>query len=398
MKLFFTLTCLFFPFISSHAQWQKIGSGTTQDLYDIQMKGRVGYIAGHNSTILKSTDSGKSWKGLALSIPSHLRALYFIDSSVGFVTGENARVQKTIDGGKTWSQKYAQTAAYAFAMTFNNNFGIAVGDDMLAIRSANSGETWTVDTTFHSGAQLNSVCILPGGMCWAVGDSGYILKKHVSGKKWTIVASPTNMNLNYICNIGDSVLIATGSMTDSAHTGIHQNILLRSTDSGKTWASIQIPEMKTIKTAWFFNKDTGFLAGGSGLVERCYDPFVKRNRQLSGTASTLNKLFFYGETGFAVGDGGTFCRTFNSGGFGLGISQVTNPAQAIFYPNPSTGMITLNASNEIQALSIYDIYGRCIRVYNNEVPQSFYISQKGNFLLSVEFKDGRKSEQKVSIP
>jgi hypothetical protein len=129
-------------------------------------------------------DQINSWSNINLSIPQNMRAVFFINKDTGFIVGENARIQKTMNGGSTWSQKYVRTAAYGYDIHFRGQYGIAVGKDMLAVSSNNMGETWAVDTTFVSNKRLNSACILPNGQCWAVGDSGYILNKHISRRLW----------------------------------------------------------------------------------------------------------------------------------------------------------------------------------------------------------------------
>ncbi len=400
MKLIFSFVLICFQCLPSYAQWKKLGSPTAQDLYDIQMRGPVGYIAGQNSTVLKSSDSGRTWKSLALTIPTHLRSLYFIDSSIGFVSGENARIQKTNDGGKTWSQKYVRTAGYLYAIRFSNNFGIAVGKDMLAVRSDDFGETWQVDTTFKSNKRLNSVCILPNGICWAVGDSGYMIKKHLSEKKWEVIKYPGKIDLNHISNFGDSVLIVAGGMPDSTVVGVHHNIFLRSLDSGKTWASTTMPEMKTILAAWFSSKDTGFLAGSNGIISKSYDPFNKRGQQfpVPPTASNLSKIFSYNNgVGLIVGDGGIILRTTNNGGFGLSIlSPQTNPHIQL-YPNPCGGNFSIISDETIVSVSVYDVFGRLISQETSGDMNQIHIGSKGIYMVCVELANGSKSIQKLMV-
>jgi len=397
MKFCFAFILLCFQFSGLQAQWKKISSGTSQDLYDIQMIGQNGYIAGQNSTVLKSTDSGKNWKSVQLTIPCNLRALHFLDSSVGFVTGENARIQKTYNGGKTWVQKYVRTAAYAYAIKFSGNNGIAVGRDMLAVRSYDSGETWQVDTTFRSDKKLNSVCILPGGMCWAVGDSGYMIKKHLTQKKWTIVKYPGKIDLNYVSNFGDSVLIVAGGMPDSVQVGVHYNIFLKSTDSGKSWNSTNISEMKTINTGWFFTADTGFMGGSNGIISKCYQPFNIRSQQLSGTASSLHKMFFYSHIGYIVADGGTILRTTNYGGFGLGISSPEKNTVIQIYPNPSQGNMMITSEVKILSIQIDDAFGRRIMQLHGDHTETINIANKGIFFVTVHLVNGQVLRQKVLI-
>jgi photosystem II stability/assembly factor-like uncharacterized protein len=399
MKVFLTIIIILLPFLPVQAQWKKAATPTIEDLYDIQVRGAVGYSAGQNSTVLRTDDSGKSWKKLALGIACNLRALYFTDSLTGIVTGENARILKTINGGKTWVQKYVRVAAYTNAIVFSGNQGIAVGRDMLAIRSADAGETWHTDTTLNSRKMLNGICISPDGTCWAVGDSGYILNKHLSRGKWDIIKYPTTINLNSISCIGDSVLLIAGGMPDSTRVGVHYNIFLRSTDKGKTWASTAISEMKTVNAAFFRTKDTGFFAGSNGIISRSYEPFTKRNQQKSGSASMLNQIMFDGSTGFIAGDGGTILRTTNEGGYGLSLHTITNTGHLNIYPNPSkNGRFLMTYDVHVVELKIFNSQGQLILTKKTPAPsEEIQIAQQGIFTIMVTGDNGSTSSCQVIV-
>ncbi len=354
----FLLTLVFF--VNAHAQWKKVYIPTVKDLYDIQVVGNVAFAAGNSSALLRSDDTGKSWQNLTLTIPQNIRAVCFIDTLKGFIIGENARIQKTYNGGKTWTQKYIKTAAYGYDMSFLDKYGVAIGKDMLAISSTDTGNTWTVDTTLSKFKKLNSVCIAPDGKCWAVGDSGYILSKMVTGKKWKISKYPTKVDLNHVSFTDDGTLIIAGGMPDSAVVGKYYNILLISTDTGKTWQQNTIGEMKTINSAYFKNKDTGFLAGSNGLISKCSGGVSNRGLQLTGTASTLNKIWFSDGIGMVAGDGGALYRTDNEGGKVLAVQHPETGAPGFtVYPNPGNGEFNVFSDNQYD-INIIDMQGKVV--------------------------------------
>ena len=381
--LFFLLSPL-----CANAQWKKMSSPVTKDLYDIQVMGKIGYSVGIGGTFIKSGDSGKTWKSISLPLNYDVRALYFFDTSTGFITGENARIYKTRNGGKTWTQKYIQTATYAYGMAFRGSNGIAVGMNLLALSTTDSGETWKSDTTGKSYVKLKSACITPGGMCWAVGDSCHILKKHISQRRWQVMKYPYNVDLNQVLNLGDSVIIIVGGQPDTAHPGKYFNILIRSTDSGKIFSTTSINEMKTINSAWFRTPDTGFLVGSNGIISKCYQPFTTRGQQLSGTPSILNKVMFDGKTGYIAGDGGTILRTTNNGGFGLSINAPERLQHLHIYPNPGSGMFTLETAVKANKLYIYDEQGRFVKVVLIGEDGVFQVDASGLYFIRAELEDG----------
>jgi photosystem II stability/assembly factor-like uncharacterized protein len=336
--------------------------------------------------LLKSTDTGKTWRNLNLSISQNIRAVFFLNKDTGFFIGENARIQKTNDGGSTWSQKYVRTAAYGYDIKFRGQYGISVGKDMLAVSSNNMGETWTVDTTFISNKRLNSVCILPNGQCWAVGDSGYILSKHISRRLWENKKYASKINFTSISAIGDSILIICGGMPDSANVGKFQNIILRSIDRGNNFVSSNMTEMKIPNSSYFFNADTGFVCGSNGLISKSYHPINKRGLQITGSASSLNAVFFEKNIGLSVGDGGSIYRTTNNGGYGLGLIS-SNETPFIIYPNPSNGVCAISQSEDIENIKVYNALGEEIQFEMKADLSEIRFSGKGLFTLQIQSKN-----------
>lgn len=372
---------------SLSAQWKKIANpSNAKDLFDVHMVGATAYVVGQNSAILKSTDTGKTWSNINLSIPENMRAVFFLNKDTGFFIGENARIQKTNNGGSTWTQKYVRTAAYGYDIQFRGQYGIAVGKDMLAISSNNMGETWFVDTTFISNKRLNSVCILPNGQCWAVGDSGYILNKHISRRLWENKKYNSKINFTSISAIGDSVLIICGGMPDSATAGKFQNIVLLSTNGGNSFSQSSLPEMKIPNSTYFFNADTGFICGSNGLISKSYQALSNRGLQITGSASSLNSIFFSNNIGLSVGDGGSIYRTTNRGGYGLSISS-NKEIPFLVYPNPSNGVCAIGSFEDIETIKVFNALGEEIQFEINAELSQIRIDAKGIFTVQIQSKN-----------
>jgi photosystem II stability/assembly factor-like uncharacterized protein len=372
---------------SLSAQWKKINNpSNNKDLFDVHMIGATAYVVGQNSALLKSVDTGKTWSKLNLSIPENMRAVFFLNKDTGFFIGENARIQKTSNGGSTWTQKYVRTAAYGYDIHFRGQYGISVGKDMLALSSNNLGESWAVDTTIISNKRLNSVCILPNGQCWAVGDSGYILNKHISRRLWENKKFNSKINLTSITSIGDSILIICGGMPDSATAGKFQNIILLSANGGSSFSQSSLPEMKIPNSLHFLNADTGFICGSNGLISKSYQPINNRGLQITGSASSLNSIFFSKNIGLSVGDGGSIYRTTNRGGYGLSlISNKETPFSV--YPNPSNGVCAIGNSAEIENIKVYNALGEEIQFEMNADLSQIRIDAKGLFIIQIQSKN-----------
>lgn len=386
-KYLLILLCFISFQISSYAQWKKAYTGYNDDLHDIQCIDNWVFTCGQNSRFLFSKDTGKSWQKRNITFPNNLRALYFFDSLTGIVAGENARVQKTYDGGITWSQKYARTASYAYDIQFQGNNGLLVGKDLLVARSNDAGETWKVDTTLVIKQILNAVAISPGGQCWAVGDSGYILHKTLNRGKWDVTQFLGGINLTNVSVFSDSIVIISGGMPDSNQLGVHYNILLYSSDTGKTWKSTPVKEMKTIYAASFLDEDTGLIVGSNGIVSKVYHPLNQRSQQLSGVASTLNDVFINPYVAFIVGDGGTLLRSTNRGGFGLSIHAMSKLQTHRMYPNPNTGSFNISNAQNIEKVIAVDALGKTYELNLQQDSYSLPVNLKGQIQIIVYHKD-----------
>ncbi|MBK6847410.1 MAG: hypothetical protein IPG96_07670 [Proteobacteria bacterium] len=71
----------------------------------------VGFAAGTNGTLLKSTDSGASWTALSAGTAATLRALAFVDAQTGLAAGDGGVLLKTTNGGLSWTALTSGTTA-----------------------------------------------------------------------------------------------------------------------------------------------------------------------------------------------------------------------------------------------------------------------------------------------
>ncbi len=176
----------------------------------------TGYALNNSGQLFKTTDGGNNWSTVT-SPSANARSIYFVNSTLGIITGLNGTVLKTIDGGATWNSiappgtssatitTSTSTDASIFYLTdhvgkvykstdagstwtvettgistalrdikFVGQFGIAVGDNGIAISTSNGGTTWKNYTPVVTDL-LNSVYILNSEKAFAVGWNGALL-------------------------------------------------------------------------------------------------------------------------------------------------------------------------------------------------------------------------------
>ena len=191
-------------------------SGTTARLRGVSaINSRVAWASGSNSTVLRTTDGGATWKKLDVTADKlDFRDIDAIDARTAYVlaigNGDASRIYKTTDAGATWTLQFKNEEAQAFydAMSFwDADHGIVIGDSIAG--------RFCVLTTDDGGRTWNRIpaASLPA----ALPNEG------------AFAASGTN-----IAVWGSShAWIATG--------GAAKSHLLRTADRGRTWNIAEVP-------------------------------------------------------------------------------------------------------------------------------------------------------------
>ncbi len=98
------------------------------------------------SFILKSIDSGDSWDTLWCDLPYELKTISFINDQIGWIAGEQNRIYKTTDGGDSWFLQFADsinintyTIEQIFALDESNIYASTLSG---FLHSSDGGNTW----------------------------------------------------------------------------------------------------------------------------------------------------------------------------------------------------------------------------------------------------------------
>lgn len=212
---------------------------------------------GDYGTVVRSTDSGKTWSQAAVPVSTLLTAIHFADAQRGWVVGHGGVVLATTDGGVNWTlqqvladkpvllsvhfvsvvQGYA-VGAYGSAwrtrdggrswapmavgsgpdadMHLNHIFAtrngalFAAAETGLAYRSTDGGETWTSLKTGVSGS-LWSGLEGAGGEVVLLGMSGRVLTSRDGGDSWQVRENDSGQSLTGAALAADGSLIVVGS-------------------------------------------------------------------------------------------------------------------------------------------------------------------------------------------
>jgi photosystem II stability/assembly factor-like uncharacterized protein len=308
-KITLFLVCVF-CFQTINAQWVKVNSGTLAWLHSVYFVNQnTGWIVGSNGTFLQTDDGGATWKAKVKFTQDTIRDVYFADEKRGWILAEKSDlasygssasyVAETVNGGESWKRVkfegegkeklvkiffskdgfgYAVgEAGTFFAMQedrttwkktsvpvrflllngnfFNQNSGLLVGGGGTAVYTEDGGNTWNNSNfTTKANSKLNSVFFINRQIGWAVGAGGKIFTTNNGGKFWREQNSKINKDLFdvHFLNTAEGWAIGDG-------------VMLHTTTAGNVWTPLQIKVKHKLERVFFAGKK-GFAVGFGGTV------------------------------------------------------------------------------------------------------------------------------------
>lgn len=168
----------------------------------------VGYVV--FADLFKTIDNGNNWS--VYSVPEWMyTSVQFLDDTLGFAAGIGSNgsnnygtIIKTIDGGITWSNTVFNSINKLFGIYFPSvNVGYSVGASQFTssgaiLKTNDGGNTWITQLDTELSSTPFAVYCPNDSLCFAVGDSGLILKTTNGGG---LTGLSTIENLNSKVNI-----------------------------------------------------------------------------------------------------------------------------------------------------------------------------------------------------
>ena len=369
-----------------HSGWKwgnPLPQGNTIRVLDFN--GGTGYAAGDFGTLLKTTDAGATWTGVATGItsalnridvispqsvvigggcsarrsddggatfhrlpftPSELRckvpiqSMSFASSSDGFILLRDGTLLATTDGGSSFSRRTAipnspakggnQSPTDIFFTSTTNGVAVASGPGGI-YHTVDGGNTWTQAPGAAGG--FKSVWFADANTGYAVGDAGLLFTTTDGGATWAQrpLSGAGPANLTSIRCVGVICLLATDN-------GSH---LVRTTDAGFTASDVS-PSTLPIFAAAFASPTQAVAAGQDGATVVSADagvtfsPIPASGGRIAGPFLRLRGAS--ATEAFAAGRAGTLARTTDAGETwtDLGVPTTGNVIDVAF-PNANTG-------------------------------------------------------------
>ena len=269
---------------------------------------QTGYVVLADGSVSKTTDGGQSFGGKrevpgtsaaggGQTIPSDV---YFVNDSTGFVTA-GGNLFRTTDNADNWVPKVQGGVALNSVFFPDPSTGYAVGDNNTILKSTDGGDTWNPVSVppEAAGGKLTRVRCASANVCLISTDSGDKVLRTTNGGTTVTAVDPSPRPIYAVAfatptsavGVGQfgATVFSTDAGTSTAtpafgniggdrlgagedinlsrvratnaeliHAPGNRGRLGRSTDGGKTWATVIVPTAQDLTDVSFPDANTGF--------------------------------------------------------------------------------------------------------------------------------------------
>jgi photosystem II stability/assembly factor-like uncharacterized protein len=293
--------------------WQGLATGAGGALQRVRVLNASTVVTGGGCTLRRSDDGGATFAGIS---PLHgcrvgIASFAFADATTGWALLGNGSVLATDDGGVSWSGRAAlpgTTGGARDIWALSGATVVAVAGRSI-FRSIDGGATWTTVAT--PAQPLNGVYFATTTVGYATGDANTLLRTNDGGVTWTPAS-------------GAASLAPAADLAASRCAPGHPNLclfttragdrVLRTTDGGTTLEPV-VPYAGRQLHAAAFASPTGAVAVGEGGATAISGNGGRNWAPVGGSlAPSLSRLrVAVTGTVFAPGAAGALARTTNGG-------------------------------------------------------------------------------------
>ena len=318
--------------------------------------------SGYKYVIFKTTDGGKNLQVVKDGLIHSINSLHFVSENIGWGVGNYGFILSTTDGGSTWierSDMYQSPYRIYSGLDFiSSSIGWAIGSEGCILKTSNGGNDWLENTIGENITpySIDFISDLSGWISGSRNDTGIIFHTTNGGQDWIVQYNPSDeYSIKTIQFISENIGLAVGNYAiyRTANGGqtwgkvysnqlgsgwkndicfINENIgwilgadptILKTTDGGLTWDSIQVPVNTVLPDCEFFlsalqfvSSEVGWVVGAGRLILKTTDGGISWQEQMnSGNRDeNLFSVYFISENiGWTIGSDGLILKTIDGG-------------------------------------------------------------------------------------
>jgi photosystem II stability/assembly factor-like uncharacterized protein len=244
------------------ATWTEGSSGSDFGLFGIAVAGDHRLIVGQRGTVLLGDAEGK-WTAATSGTENRLLNVDVNSAGLAIAVGEFGTIMRSKDGGKSWEQRTIDWTTFRddgyephiYAVDVQDSGRIVIGAEFAyVIVSDDGGETFSLANKGEK--SIFAMHMLDDGTGYAVGQEGLALKTADNGATWAELSTNSNANLFGVWASAQGEIVATG-----------MRALLRSSDAGSTFTASE--DLAVVRN-WYVPVAMGqaeFKGDGGAMVQ-----------------------------------------------------------------------------------------------------------------------------------
>ena len=227
-------------------------------LLDAQRVGDSIVAVGERGHVLRSENSGTSWKQMPVPTSATLTSIYFVDTLNGWAAGHDQVILRTKDGGKSWEKVYENIEAespFLDIFFLDGKHGYAIGAYGQFLESVDAGDSWVERGVGEDDFHLNQI-ISAGDQLYMAAEAGFAYRSEDNGQSWILLEPDYHGSFFGIYPLGENSLLLFGLRGN----------LFRSDDSGANWTQIETGTEASLTSGLRLNDGTLVIAGLAGTL------------------------------------------------------------------------------------------------------------------------------------
>ena len=328
------------------ASWTGLRTGRTTQFDRLAVLGPDALVVGGGCSLRRSDDGGRTFKRLPFvaaesGCPAGLIAMSFASPDTGSLLLGDGTVLRTDDGGQTFSRRTAVPGTRSagggavpidLALSSGSTglvLATAPGPNAQIHRTTDGGASWTL--TLEAGVALRGLHLAPGGVAYAMGDGGTLLRSGDAGVTWEkrAMEGAGAESIRWMrCVTAETCLMVTA----------RGDRLLRTEDGGATVTVITAATQALHAAAWA-DGARAVAVGARGVTVASGDgakTFSRTGDELAGRYGRLRAGA--GDLAFAAGLKGALARSADGGRtWAAGAVSTSEDVIDVSFPTAATG-------------------------------------------------------------
>lgn len=287
-------------------------------LLSVANTGKRLVAAGEQGVIVYSDDQGKKWQQASVPASTLLTSIKFTDNQTGWAIGHDGLVLKTNDSGSSWKSVLSGNDINQLRISALENLLGSMTTDNFTPEQIEDTEYALDDAVIAQEegptSPLLDMLFLNSSHGFLIGAYGTMLETRDAGQSWQFIGhmlpNPEGFHLNRIYQLKSGRLLILGEA----------GLLLVSDDKGESWLNLDFPYDGSFFSA--AESDALYIMGLRGNTFRFDDQNQNWQRVQLPVAATINDAIVVEDQIIMVGQGGTLLRQEGTGFEPLGKRQL----------------------------------------------------------------------------